>query len=61
MQNFDLAKTKLFYLSYQPLEIRINATPDDLLDPMTALLSHPKWLVVKRRIMFFCVIVALTM
>ena len=22
------------------------ATPDDLLDPMTALLSHPKWLVV---------------
>jgi hypothetical protein len=22
------------------------ATPDDLLDPMTALLSHPKWLVI---------------
>ena len=38
----------LLFLS-EGLTIKIQtATPDDLLDPMTVLLSHPKWLVVRR-------------
>ena len=48
-------------LFYDFVRLINQATSDDLLDPITALLSHLKWLVIKRRITFFCVIAALTM